>query len=756
MKSAIRSKIMLTVSLIMLFGTVINTIFTLVSIKITPERLQSLLVITAIETPIIIGIALLLIRRWLGPIMEFLDEIEDDVNKAGIEVAKKARWVALHMPVRIVMLQFVATLIIGASAGAWMRMRYGHLSGWESVAILLSTFVNSVNAAVLQFYLIIRFLEPVLRFTTLAGAASETKKGVEGISFAIKTQIAVQSLMLMSLFLGSVMFINFTSSVLEGRLKSQAEQMMVDGTKRIELLQKIGLATPNELSNVVADMRFGEKGYSFILDPKGTIIVSSSIQPISSEIIGKMVQIKGKGSYEDVAKGIMTIYAPLDELGWILATTYHASDFSQPINQMWGWLLCFTLIIVIAGFFYTYFITRDISIPINRLIDGSRRIADGDLTHVVTVVTGDEVGVMANIFNKMMNNVRNLMDSTHKISEERAKEQDHLQTSISNLLEVVNATSNGDLTKTSSVNSDDEIGQLSRACNKMITDLRELIGQIKAAALQISSSSSEILATSQQQATGSTEQATSVAEVTVTVEELANTSKQIAENADSVVKMAEDTLRNAQMGQDCVGNVIVSMEDIRDKTQASAKRILSLGEKSQKIGNVLEMINNIAAETKLIAFNAAIEAARAGEAGKGFAVVAVEVKKLAENVVDSTKTIKEIISEIQSLTNASVMAIEEEVKRVERGGQLAKTAGDSLSEILDMVDHTTKSSKQISIATQQQQTASEQVVSTMREIADVSKQSAAGSRQSITASSEMSILSQKLSNAVGRFVVEGK
>ncbi|OIP38035.1 hypothetical protein AUJ95_07325 [Candidatus Desantisbacteria bacterium CG2_30_40_21] len=755
MKSAIHSKIMLTVSLIMLFGTVINTVFTLVSIKMTPERLQSLLVITAIETPIIIGIALLLIRRWLGPIMEFLDEIEDNVNKASIEVARRARLVALHMPVRIVILQFVATLIIGASAGAWMRMRYGHLSGWESVAILLSTFVNSVNAAVLQFYLIIRFLEPVLRFTTLAGAASEDKKGVEGINFAVKTQIAVQSLMLMSLFLGSVMFINFTSNVLEERLKSQAEQMMADGTKKIELLQKTGLATQDELNNVVTDMKFGPMGYSFILDPKGETIPSSSIQPINSEILGRIAQVKEKGKYEDVAKGIMTIYTPINGLG-ILAMTYHASDFSQPINQMWGWLLCFTLIIVIAGFFYTYFITRDISIPINRLIDGSRRIADGDLTHVTTVVTGDEVGVMANISNKMMNTVRNLMDSTNKISEERAKEHEHLQTSISNLLEVVNATSHGDLTKTSSVNSDDEIGQLSRACNKMITDLRELIEQIKAAAIQISSSSSEILATSQQQATGSTEQATSVAEVTVTVEQLANTSKQIAENADSVVKMAEDTLHNAQMGQDCVGNVITSMEDIRDKTQTSAKRILSLGEKSQKIGNVLEIINNIAAETKLIAFNAAIEAARAGEAGKGFAVVAVEVKKLAENVVDSTKTIKEIITEIQSLTNASVMAIEEEVKRVERGGQLAKTAGDSLSEILDMVDHTTKSSKQISIATQQQQTASEQVVSTMREIADVSKQSAVGSRQSITASSEMSTLSQKLSNAVGRFIVEGK
>ncbi|MEK7275628.1 MAG: HAMP domain-containing methyl-accepting chemotaxis protein, partial [Candidatus Desantisbacteria bacterium] len=393
---------------------------------------------------------------------------------------------------------------------------------------------------------------------------------------------------------------------------------------------------------------------------------------------------------------------------------------------------------------------------INRLIDGSRKIADGDMTHVVTVVTGDEVGVLANIFNRMMNNVRDLMENIHTTSEKRDKEQDHLQTSVKKLLGVVNATSNGDLTKVSDVESDDEIGQLSKACNKMINDLRILIKQIKEATMQINSSSSEILATSQQQATGSTEQATSVAEVTVTVEELANTSKQIAENADSVVKMAEETLRSAQMGQDCVGNVIASMEDIRDKTQASAKRILSLGEKSQKIGNVLEMINNIAAETKLIAFNAAIEAARAGEAGKGFAVVAVEVKKLAENVVDSTKTIRDIITEIQSLTNASVMAIEEEVKRVEKGGNLAKTAGESLSEILDMVDHTTKSSKQISIATQQQQTASEQVVSTMREIADVSKQSAAGSRQSIAASSEMATLSQRLSEAVGKFVVEEK
>jgi methyl-accepting chemotaxis protein len=754
MNTVIRGKIMLTVSLIMLFGTVINTIYTLVSIKFTPDRLKILFIITAVETPIIIGIALILIHRWLMPIMEFLDEIEEDVKNADMEIAKQARYVALHLPVRIVMLQFAATLIIGASAGAWMRIKFGHLSGWESVAILLSTFVNSVNASVLQFYLVVRFLEPVLRFTTLAGAGAEGKKGVEGISIAVKTQIAVQSLMIMSLFLGSVMFINFTSAALEKRLRLQAEQMVKDGMDKLILYDRAGELSQKRLTEFVSDVKLGEHGYTFILTNTGGCIASSAIHEIDSETIGRMVQVKELGSYEDVVKGTVIAYTPIKELDWILATVYYLNDFSGPINTMWGLLLLFTIIIIVAGFFYTYFITRDISIPINRLIEGSRKIADGDLRHVVTVVTGDEVGVLANIFNKMMNNLRKLMDDIHRTSEERAREQEHLETSVKKLLSVVNATANGDLTKVCDVDSDDDIGRLSKACNKMIHDLKELIKQIKTASMQISSSSSEILATSQQQASGATEQATSVAQVTVTVEQLANTSKQIAENADSVVKMAEDALRSAQMGQDCVGNVISSMEEIREKTQASAKRILSLGEKSQKIGNVLEIINNIAAETKLIAFNAAIEAARAGEAGKGFAVVAVEVKKLAENVVDSTKTIREIITEIQSLTNASVMAIEEEVKRVENGGRLAKTAGEALSEILDMVDHTTKSAKQISIATQQQRSASEQVVATMREVADVSKQSAAGSKQSIASATEMSTLSNRLKEAVDRFVIE--
>jgi methyl-accepting chemotaxis protein len=421
---------------------------------------------------------------------------------------------------------------------------------------------------------------------------------------------------------------------------------------------------------------------------------------------------------------------------------------------MWSLLLLFTLIILVVGFIYAYFITTDITLPIHNLIKSTQRIADGDLSQVVTVVTSDEIGLLANISNKMMRNLRKSMEDLHEHAQARSVERKRLQDNVKELTEVVERTAHGDLTQTVEIEGSDELFQLATAFNNMVGDLRDLIHQIKEASIQISSAGSQILATAQQQSSGANEQAASVSQVTVTVEELSSTSKQIAENADAVARIAEETLQSAQTGQDGVQDVIAGMERIKETTEAGARRILSLGEKSQKIGEILEIINNIAAETKLIAFNAAIEASRAGEAGKGFAVVAAEVKKLAENVVDATKTIREIATEIQTLASQSVMAIEEDVKKVDEGVKLAQKAGESLEEILDMVDQTTKSAKQISVATQQQRTASEQVVSTMHEIAEVSKQSAASSHQSITSVSELNTLAEDLKSAIEKFKLE--
>jgi methyl-accepting chemotaxis protein len=278
-----------------------------------------------------------------------------------------------------------------------------------------------------------------------------------------------------------------------------------------------------------------------------------------------------------------------------------------------------------------------------------------------------------------------------------------------------------------------------------------LAKHIKDGGMQIAASSGDILVASEQQASGSAEQAASVTEISATIEELATTSKQIANNAGSLTSLADQTLISARSGQETVGDAIAGMGEIKEATQQIARKILDLGQKSQAIGQIIEMISGIANRTDLLALNAAIEAAKAGEAGQGFAVLAGEIRILAENVVASTKQIKDLLTEIQGSINASVMAMEEGTKKVENGVELGNKTGESLEEILNMIERTTSSIKQITVSTRQQETASEQVVMAMNGIAEVSQQSAANAKQTTTVAHKLTELSQNLEKAVEKF-----
>jgi methyl-accepting chemotaxis protein len=177
----------------------------------------------------------------------------------------------------------------------------------------------------------------------------------------------------------------------------------------------------------------------------------------------------------------------------------------------------------------------------------------------------------------------------------------------------------------------------------------------------------DILSATEQQASGAAEQASAVSETSATLEELAQTSRQIAENSESVVRVAERTLASVVEGVSAVADNAAGIEDIRTTTQQASDRILALGERSQEIGRVLTIIDEIAEQTKILALNAAIEAARAGEAGKGFSVVAEEIRKLADSVTDSTQEIGRVVREMQASTSALVMSTEKAAKKVDEG-----------------------------------------------------------------------------------------
>ncbi len=263
---------------------------------------------------------------------------------------------------------------------------------------------------------------------------------------------------------------------------------------------------------------------------------------------------------------------------------------------------------------------------------------------------------------------------------------------------------------------------------QLYEEMKRLVKQISNAGLQISTSSAQIRAASEEQATGVAGQSSAISQVTTTIEELNTTATRIAKNAENVARIAGDTL--------------TGMQEINVKVNDTARKILSLGEKSQSIGNITKLIDDIADQTNLLALNAAIEAARAGEVGRGFAVVAQEVRKLAERSSESTEEIRQLINEIQGETNSTILSIEGSTNWVRKG--------------LELIEETAKSAKEISIATQQQNFASEQVVQAMREIDSVTKQFVSSTRQGTASAAQLSTLSEELKSAIADFKLEAE
>jgi methyl-accepting chemotaxis protein len=265
---------------------------------------------------------------------------------------------------------------------------------------------------------------------------------------------------------------------------------------------------------------------------------------------------------------------------------------------------------------------------------------------------------------------------------------------------------------------------------------------------ELASAAQELQVGSQQQASGATEQASAVSEVSTTIEELGSTARQIAQSSDHVAQAAQQTLENLSDGQSAVDESIQAMERIRGRVADVSTRVLSLGERSQQIGEIIDLIDDISDETHLLALNAAIEAAGAGEHGRRFAVVAAEVKSLANRTLTAAREVKGVIAEIRQATAASVLAAEEGSKEVERGVELAHRAGQTMDNIVMVAERTAQSAAEIGLATAQQQSASEQVVETMREIAEVARQSALGSRQMAEAAATLTAIADRLHGIV--------
>lgn len=273
---------------------------------------------------------------------------------------------------------------------------------------------------------------------------------------------------------------------------------------------------------------------------------------------------------------------------------------------------------------------------------------------------------------------------------------------------------------------------------------RTLSRQIGSAVQHVQSSSSELQTAANQQATGAKEQATAMSEITTTISELLATSKQIAESAQRVAHIAEETAKGARSGEETVRKASDSIGGIKRQVDLIVTHMLDLGKKSQQIGGILEIINELAEQTNILAINATVEAAGAGEAGKRFAVVADEIRKLADRVGGSAKEIRSLIDEVRAAVNSTVMTTEGGTKAVDTGARQFSDVTTAFRQIVSLVSTTTEAAREIELSTKQQSTAVEQVNIAVANVAQATKETEASSGQTFQTASQLAGLSRDL------------
>ncbi|MHB1094044.1 MAG: methyl-accepting chemotaxis protein [Thiobacillus sp.] len=343
-------------------------------------------------------------------------------------------------------------------------------------------------------------------------------------------------------------------------------------------------------------------------------------------------------------------------------------------------------------------------------------------------------------------NINETKSRARRSEEENSRNQE----AILRLMDELGELAEGNLTINASV-TEDITGAVADSINYTVEELRTLVRGINSATQQMDEAADEAGQVSDSLQQAARRQTAGIEETSSAVVNLAQSVQQVSGNAAESARVAEQSLAAAEKGQQAVANAISSMNGLREQIQETSKRIKRLGESSQEIGEIVELISDITEQTNVLALNAAIQAASAGEAGRGFSVVAEEVQRLAERSADATKQIAAIVKTIQSDTHDTVAAMEVSTQGVVEGAKLSDAAGQTLAEIGDVSKKLAGLIADISSATQSQAESTAKVAETMQDIKSISAQTSSGTQQTAESIGGMKQLAQDLKSSVAGF-----
>ena len=366
----------------------------------------------------------------------------------------------------------------------------------------------------------------------------------------------------------------------------------------------------------------------------------------------------------------------------------------------------------------------------------------------------DEISLLTRIAEHVGQSIEKieLLEKQQQAQQQERAAKENLQRRALELLMEVDPVSQGDLTVQVKV-QEDEIGTIGDSYNATIESLRKLVSQVKTAALQVSTTTSDKDRSIRELSTGASAQTTEINAALKRIQGITDSIQAVAHNAKAAEVAMHKAAETVKTGDEAMNQTVAGFQEIRDTVAATAKKVKRLGESSQKISKVVNVIGNFADQTNLLALNASIEAAHAGEEGRGFAVVADEVRSLARQSAEATAEIEALVAEIQSETNEVVAAMEAGTEQVVAGTKLVDKTRFSLIQIADVSQEINQLVGEIAAATVEQSQDSEVVSQTMLEVAAISDKTATEAGEVSASFQDLLTVAQQLENSVAKFKV---
>jgi methyl-accepting chemotaxis protein len=526
-----------------------------------------------------------------------------------------------------------------------------------------------------------------------------------------------------------------------------------------------------------------------------------------AEITGKMVKgEKGVGHFTIDGIDRMVAYLPIKgdgnfkNTGWSCAMVMNDKEVNAPVYSLRNMVILVIAVSVLIIAVLAVFIARTISVPMIKGVAFAKAIAAGDMTGQLDVKSKDEVGELAEALNTMVTGLKGMIgkirDTSSQVATAAAQISDnsdqltkaaHSQASASeetsatmvqmaaSIQIVANNTDSLASNADEVASSIQELGASSEQMAKSAEVMASSVSETSATIEQMSVSIEKVAQNAEDLVSSVTETSSTIEQMTVSIEQVAGNSEalqrivgesaaiieqmassiqQVANKVDEADEVAKGATREGVAGYQAGQQAVAAMTRVSEVIEKTSASILNLGKRSEEIGNIVNVINEIADQTNLLALNAAIEAARAGDAGRGFAVVAEEVRKLAERSMGATKEIALVIRQVQADTQESVKYGEVASQEAKNSMELTATAGNALENIVKNVERTSSLMSDIAKMSAEQANASTQVVRAVENmsestdvVANASREQAVGSRQIRTAVERMNRITQEVTGA---------